>query len=248
MEHASTPSRESVFPYTFTSKAWNFNADLFDQSPKCATAASELATDTTSAHTHRNASVEIVAFSTQVNTTMVASRGVKPVAPTNTPPFDLGCPARQGRPRPHVLRDERQLLEKPSDPPLKQLSEQLPPNNQPRSRPQHASSEGHGRSARSKCSKTPKHGKQTSQPIQPGAPPPIQASAHSSKNYPPPSSQFSAKSYNTWPAIPQRERTHAAGLEARAAASSSSGLAAGGRLDKAPQSQLQQRQDPLAIP
>ncbi|KAL3243733.1 hypothetical protein MRX96_047391 [Rhipicephalus microplus] len=76
MEHASTPSRESVFPDTFTSKAWNFDADLFDQSPKCATAASELATDTTSAHIHRNAGVEIEAFSTQVNTTMVASRGV----------------------------------------------------------------------------------------------------------------------------------------------------------------------------
>ncbi|KAL3219782.1 hypothetical protein MRX96_030188 [Rhipicephalus microplus] len=37
MEHASTPSRESVFPDTFTSKAWNFDADLSDQSPKCAT-------------------------------------------------------------------------------------------------------------------------------------------------------------------------------------------------------------------
>ncbi|KAH8037880.1 hypothetical protein HPB51_018368 [Rhipicephalus microplus] len=164
------------------------------------------------------------------------------------PTIDLGCPARQRRPGPRVLRDERQLLEKPNDPPLKQLSEQLPPNNQPRSRPQHASIEGHGSSAQSKCSKTPKHGKQTSQPIQPGAPPPIQASAHSSRNYPPPSSQCSAKSYNTWPALLQREPTHAPGLEARAVASSSSGLAAGGRLDQAPQSQLQRRQDPLAVP
>ncbi|KAL3212386.1 hypothetical protein MRX96_035969 [Rhipicephalus microplus] len=164
---------------------------------------------------------------------------------TGTPVWKL-CPKR--RPGPRVLRDERQLLEKPNDPPLKQLSEQLPPNNQPRSRPQHASSKGHGRSARSKRSKTPKHGKQTSQPIQPGAPPPIQASAHSSRNYPPPSSQCSAKSYNTWPALPQPEPTHAPGLEARAAASSSSDLAAGGRLDQAPQSQLQRRQDPLAVP
>ncbi|KAL3204822.1 hypothetical protein MRX96_041203 [Rhipicephalus microplus] len=38
------------------------------------------------------------------------------------------------------------------------------------------------------------------------------------------------------------------GLEARAAASSSPGLAAGGRLDQAPQSQLQRHQDPLADP
>ncbi|KAL3202962.1 hypothetical protein MRX96_053306 [Rhipicephalus microplus] len=76
MEHASTPSRKSVFADTFTSKAWNFDADLSDQTPKCATAASELATDTTSAHIHRNAGEEIVAFSTQVNTTMVASRSV----------------------------------------------------------------------------------------------------------------------------------------------------------------------------
>ncbi|KAL3182706.1 hypothetical protein MRX96_034614 [Rhipicephalus microplus] len=118
------------------------------------------------------------------------------------PTIDLGCPARQRRPVPRVLRDERQLLEKRNDPPLKQLSEQLPPNNQPRSRLQQASNEGHGRSARSKRSKTPKHGKQTSQPIQPGAPPPIQASVHSSRNYPPPSSQCSAKSCNTWPALP----------------------------------------------
>ncbi|KAH8042595.1 hypothetical protein HPB51_024816 [Rhipicephalus microplus] len=160
----------------------------------------------------------------------------------------MGCPARQRRPGPRVLRDERQLLEKPNDPPLKQLSEQLPPNNQPRSSPQHASSKGHGRSARSKCSKTPKHGKRTSEPIQPQAPPPIQASAHSSRNYQPPSSQCSAKRYNTWPALPQWEPTNAPGLETRAAASSSSGLAAGGRLDQAPQSQLQRRQDPLAGP
>ncbi|KAH8029586.1 hypothetical protein HPB51_001773 [Rhipicephalus microplus] len=75
MEHASTPSRESVFPDRFTSKAWNFYADLADPSPKCATAASELATDTTSAYIHKNAGEEIVAFSTKVNTTMVASRG-----------------------------------------------------------------------------------------------------------------------------------------------------------------------------
>ncbi|KAL3221724.1 hypothetical protein MRX96_050208 [Rhipicephalus microplus] len=243
MERASTPSRESVFPDTFTSKAWNFDAELSDQSPKCATVASELATDMTSVHIHRNAGVEIVAFSTQVNATRIASRGSD-----KHPTIDLGCPARQRRPGPRVLRDERQLLEKPNDPPLKQLSEQLPPNNQPRSRPQHASSEGHGRSARSKRLNTPKHGKQTSQPIQPGAPPPIQASAHSSRNYPPPSSQCSAKSYNTWPALPQREPTHAPGLEARAAASSSSGLAAGGRLDQAPQSQLQRRQDPPGRP
>ncbi|KAH8037183.1 hypothetical protein HPB51_008865 [Rhipicephalus microplus] len=94
------------------------------------------------------------------------------------PTIDMGWPARQRRPGPRVLRDECQLLEKPNDPPLKQLSEQLPPNNQPRSGPQYASSEGHSRSARSKRSKTPKHGKQTSQPIQPGAPPPIQASVH----------------------------------------------------------------------
>ncbi|KAL3224582.1 hypothetical protein MRX96_049476, partial [Rhipicephalus microplus] len=60
------------------------------------------------------------------------------------PTIDLGDPAQQSRPGPHVLRDERQFLEQPNDPPLKQLSEQLPPNNQPRSRPQHASSEGHG--------------------------------------------------------------------------------------------------------
>ncbi|KAH8022489.1 hypothetical protein HPB51_024588 [Rhipicephalus microplus] len=164
------------------------------------------------------------------------------------PTIDVGCPARQRRPEPLVLRDERQLLEKPNDPPLKQLSEQLPPNNQPRSRPQHASSEGHGRSAPSKRSKTPKHGKQTSQPIQPGVPPPNQATAHSSRNYPPPSSQCSAKSYNTWPALPQREPTHAPGLEARAVALSSSDLAAGCRLDQAPQSQLQRRQAPLAVP
>ncbi|KAL3169676.1 hypothetical protein MRX96_015510 [Rhipicephalus microplus] len=164
------------------------------------------------------------------------------------PTIDLACPARQRRPGPCVLRDERQLLEKPNDPPLKQLPEQLPPNNQPRSRPQHASSEGHGRSARSKRSKTPKHGKQTSQPIQLRAPPPIQASVHSSRKYPPPSSQCSAKSYNTWPALPQREPTLAHGLEARAVASSSSGLAARARLDQAPQSQLQRRQDPLAVP
>ncbi|KAH8041088.1 hypothetical protein HPB51_013748 [Rhipicephalus microplus] len=78
--------------------------------------------------------------------------------------------------------------------------------------------------------------------------PPIQASAHSSRNYQPPSSQCNAKSYNTWPALPQRESTHAPGLEARAAASSSPGLAAGGRLDQAPQLQLQRRQDPLADP
>ncbi|KAH8020396.1 hypothetical protein HPB51_001029 [Rhipicephalus microplus] len=164
------------------------------------------------------------------------------------PTIDLGCPTRQRRPGPRVLRDERPLLEKPNDPPLKQLCEQLPTNNQPRSGPQHASSEGHGRSVRSKRSKTPKHGNQTSQPIQPGAPPPIQASAHSSRNYPPPSSQCSAKSYNTWPALPQREPTHAPGLEDRGGALSSSGLAAGGRLVQAPQSQLQRRQDPLAVP
>ncbi|KAL3224236.1 hypothetical protein MRX96_049602 [Rhipicephalus microplus] len=42
--------------------------------------------------------------------------------------------------------------------------------------------------------------------------------------------------------------TYAPGLEARAAASNSSGLAAGGRLDQAPQSQLQRRQDPMAVP
>ncbi|KAL3246228.1 hypothetical protein MRX96_057826 [Rhipicephalus microplus] len=64
----------------------------------------------------------------------------------------------------------------------------------------------------------------------------------------PPSSQCSAKSYNTWPALPQRKPTHAPGLEASAAASSSSDLAAGGRLNQAPQSQLQRRQDPLAVP
>ncbi|KAL3210663.1 hypothetical protein MRX96_052147 [Rhipicephalus microplus] len=135
------------------------------------------------------------------------------------PTIDLGCPARQRRPGPRVLRDERQLLEKHNDPPLKNLSEQLPPNNQPRSGPQHASSEGHSGSARSKRSKTPKHGKQTSQPIKPGSPPSIQASAHSSRNYPPPSSQCSAKSYNAWPALPQRDPTHAPGLKARTAAS-----------------------------
>ncbi|KAH8009423.1 hypothetical protein HPB51_016702 [Rhipicephalus microplus] len=77
------------------------------------------------------------------------------------PTIDLGCPSRQRRPGPRVFRDERPLLEKLNDPPLKQLSEQLPPNKQPRSGPQHASSEGHGRSARSKRSKNPKHGKQT---------------------------------------------------------------------------------------
>ncbi|KAL3225298.1 hypothetical protein MRX96_049268 [Rhipicephalus microplus] len=131
-------------------------------------------------------------------------------------------------------REHRHGTGRPRLPRLPVEDHKLPPNNQPRSRPQHASSEGHGRSARSKRSKTPKHGKQTSQPIQPGAPPPFQASAHSSRNYPPPSSQCSAKSYSTWPALPQREPTHAPGLEARAAVSSSSGLAAGGRLDQAP--------------
>ncbi|KAL3242557.1 hypothetical protein MRX96_021063 [Rhipicephalus microplus] len=65
------------------------------------------------------------------------------------PAIDLGCPARQKRPGPLVLRDERQPLEKPNGPLLKQLSEQFPPNNQPRSSPQHASREGHGRSAQS---------------------------------------------------------------------------------------------------
>ncbi|KAH8021191.1 hypothetical protein HPB51_012586 [Rhipicephalus microplus] len=155
---------------------------------------------------------------------------------------------RQRRSGPCVQRGERQLLEKTNDPPLRQLSEQLPPNNQPRSSPQHASSEGHGKSARSERSKTPKHGNETSQPIQPQAAPPIQTSVHSFKNYQPTSSQRSAKSHNTWPALPQREPTHAPGLEAKAAASSSSGLAAGGRLDQTPQSQLQRRLDPLADP
>ncbi|KAH8041869.1 hypothetical protein HPB51_019250 [Rhipicephalus microplus] len=74
MEHASTPSRESVFSNTFTFKERSFDADLSDRSPKCATAASKLATDTTSAHMHRNASVEIAAFSTKVNTMMIASQ------------------------------------------------------------------------------------------------------------------------------------------------------------------------------
>ncbi|KAL3174878.1 hypothetical protein MRX96_010911 [Rhipicephalus microplus] len=106
-----------------------------------------------------NAGVEIVAFSTQVNTTMVAFPQCLTCGSDEHPTIDLGCPTRQRRPGPRVLRDERPLLEKPNDPPLKQLCEQLPTNNQPRSGPQHASSEGHGRSARSKRSKTPKHGK-----------------------------------------------------------------------------------------
>ncbi|KAH7951177.1 hypothetical protein HPB52_006234 [Rhipicephalus sanguineus] len=49
--------------------------DLSDQSPKCATAASELATDTTSAHIRRNGGVEIAACLTQMSTTMVAVPG-----------------------------------------------------------------------------------------------------------------------------------------------------------------------------
>ncbi|KAH8028480.1 hypothetical protein HPB51_017440 [Rhipicephalus microplus] len=75
------PTEDALMNDTVT-----YPQNLSDQSPKCATAASELATDTTSAHIHRNTGVEIVAFSTQVNTRMVASLGVKPVAPTNTPP------------------------------------------------------------------------------------------------------------------------------------------------------------------
>ncbi|KAL3235926.1 hypothetical protein MRX96_022354 [Rhipicephalus microplus] len=54
----------------------DFDADLSDQSPKCATAASELATDTTSAHIQRNTGVEIEAFSTRANTMVVASNAV----------------------------------------------------------------------------------------------------------------------------------------------------------------------------
>ncbi|KAL3208841.1 hypothetical protein MRX96_038561 [Rhipicephalus microplus] len=148
--------------------------------------------------------------------------------------IDLGCPARQKRPGPRVLRDERQLLEKPNDPPLKQLSQQLPSNNQPCSSPQHASREDHGSSARSNCSKSPKTWKADLATYSIPSTCTVQASAQSSRNYQPPSSQCSAKSYNTWPALPQREPTHARGLEARAASASSSGLAAGGRLDQAP--------------
>ncbi|KAL3188244.1 hypothetical protein MRX96_003573 [Rhipicephalus microplus] len=188
--------------------------------PKCATAASELATDTTSAHIPQEQRYEncgILNLSEHHDGCVPRSLtcGSDEHASIN-----LDCPARQKRPGPRVLRDERQILEKPNDPPLRQLSEQLPPNNQHRSNPQHGSSEGHGRSVRSKRSKTPKHGKQTSQPIQPQAPPPIQASAHSSSNYQPPSSQGSSKSYNTRQTLPQREPTHALGLEARAAVSS----------------------------
>ncbi|KAL3217720.1 hypothetical protein MRX96_032059 [Rhipicephalus microplus] len=72
------------------------------------------------------------------------------------------------------------------------------------SSPQCASSEGHSRRARFKRSKTPKHGKETSQSNEPQAPPPIQASVRPSKNYQPPPSKCSAKSYNTWPAVLQR--------------------------------------------
>ncbi|KAH7942604.1 hypothetical protein HPB51_028715 [Rhipicephalus microplus] len=108
------------------------------------------------------------------------------------PTIDLGCQARQRRPGPRVRRDERQLLEKPNYPPLRQHSEQLLTNNQPRRRPQDANSEGH--------------------------------------------------------ALPRQEPTYSPGLEASAATPSSSGLASGGRLDEAPQSQLPRQQDILANP
>ncbi|KAL3244204.1 hypothetical protein MRX96_047226 [Rhipicephalus microplus] len=92
----------------------------------------------------------------------------------------------------------------------------------------------------------PKHRKPTSTPIQPQAPSPIPAPANPSGNRPSPSSQCSPKSYNTRPALPQREPTHAPGSEARTAAPGASDLATEGRLDEAPQSQLQRRQDFLA--
>ncbi|KAH7954040.1 hypothetical protein HPB49_015119 [Dermacentor silvarum] len=71
-EHVSTPSREGEFPATYTFKAWNFDADLSAQSPKCATAASEPDIDTTSAHTHKNGGAGTAACLTQMNTTNVA--------------------------------------------------------------------------------------------------------------------------------------------------------------------------------
>ncbi|KAH7946504.1 hypothetical protein HPB52_000256 [Rhipicephalus sanguineus] len=233
--YAYTPSRAGVFPDTFTFKVWNFDADLSDQSPKCATAASEPATDTTSAHIRRNDEHH---------------DGCVPRCLTcgsdEHATIDLGCPARQRRPGPRTLRDGRQLPEKPNTPPLRKNTEELPPHNQPRGSSQNADSQGPTRTARSKRPKIPNQGQQTSQPIQPQAPPPIQTPAHPSRNHPTPSSQCGAKSNATWPALPQRQSTHAPGLAARAAAPSASGSATGGHLNQVSQSQLQRRQDPLA--
>ncbi|KAL3229385.1 hypothetical protein MRX96_048546 [Rhipicephalus microplus] len=125
----------------------------------------------------------------------------------------------------------------------------LPPNNQPRSgvlsTPAAKATVGVLDPSARKPQST---GKQTSQPIQPGAAPFIQASANSSRKLP---TAFFAVQCEKLQYVDQHSRTesptHAPGLEARAAASRSSGLAAGGRRDKASQSQLQRWQDPLAV-
>ncbi|KAH7932295.1 hypothetical protein HPB52_024765 [Rhipicephalus sanguineus] len=162
------------------------------------------------------------------------------------PTIDLGCPARQRRPGPRALRDGRQLPEKPNTPQLRKNTEELPPHIQPRSSSQNTDSQGPTRTARSKRPKIPNQGQQTSQPIPPQVPPPTQTPAHPSRNHPTPSSECGAKSNATWPALPQRQSTHAPGLAARAAAPSASGSSTGGHLNQVLQSQLQRRQDPLA--
>ncbi|KAL3259589.1 hypothetical protein MRX96_046354 [Rhipicephalus microplus] len=79
----------------------------------------------------------------------------------NTPPSTWVAQPDKGDLNPVFLEiNASSFLKNLHDPPLKELSEHLPPNNQRRNRPQHAISEGHGRSARSTCSKNPKPGKQ----------------------------------------------------------------------------------------
>ncbi|KAH7974231.1 hypothetical protein HPB49_012318 [Dermacentor silvarum] len=147
--------------YTFEGRrAWNFDADLSAQSPKCATAASEPDIDTTSAHTHKNGGAGTAACLTQMNTT---NRGLGP----------------------RVVKEGRQDTKGHNTTPPRRDTKVSTTNQQPGDIPKNTCSQGPQSTAQSKEPKISYHEKKTKQHVQPRVPPTIRTPATPLSNQPP---------------------------------------------------------------